>query len=608
MYIGMTASLISLLYSFLLLIVYSKQTKLKNDENKTYNLMIIINTIGLILEFIVYLFAIVPNIEKSFVPTIIERLYFFYIFSWIFLFIRYIYITAFESKDKDLIKINIMKRIGLLIYIIVILLLAFLPIEHILEGNATYSIGPATDVLFVSLLLSLIISILLVIIRRKYMPFKKKLPVFTLFVCLLLMLFIRIIIPEVLFISATFSFVTIITYFTLENPDIKLIKELSYSKELLERENNATLDNLNKLSSNISESLNELYKFGNKKYLKNDLKTYEEDRKNIQNVSINIVENITKMIDLSKIESGKYELSNNKYDVKEMFEEINSLFAIKIGKIKKYKLIQEFENDLPELLIGDSAKIKQLIISIISTIINISKSTNIIISVSSIEVGSLCRLKFNIKTKNLNLLNEYKIEFAKNNYQVDILDFKIFKHLLELFNSKYRFKVCENKELELFFSINQKNINYAEEHILNENIKNLKIFNCFGKRVLIVDDNLTKINSIVKILNDYKIEPYIARNYNSYTTHLNSDLPWDLIIIDDLMPDAQNFSILNNNYYSYKEFNKDVKYISGYIIPQVVLITEGNELKERYNKNKIDYIIKPIKKEKINEILIKYLK
>ena len=54
-------------------------------------------------------------------------------------------------------------------------------------------------------------------------------------------------------------------YFTIENPDIKLSKELKYTKELLNKRNELASNTINNLIISIKEPLTEIANFSNKK-------------------------------------------------------------------------------------------------------------------------------------------------------------------------------------------------------------------------------------------------------------------------------------------------------------------------------------------------------
>ena len=168
MYIGMTVSICSLIYACLVLIVYLNKIKVKNDENIIYSFMISSNIIGLILEFLLYLYAIFPNSKYLIIPAIMERLYFTYLLTWVYLFAIYIYITSHESENNYKIVSNKSVIIFLvMIYLLLIGLVSTLPINHIVNDIGTYSTGPACYVLYIVASFSIVVSIMLVWKKKK---------------------------------------------------------------------------------------------------------------------------------------------------------------------------------------------------------------------------------------------------------------------------------------------------------------------------------------------------------------------------------------------------------------------------------------------------------
>ena len=100
MIIGVTLLVVSLIYLLLTGITYYSKKRLKNEENKIYNYMVITTFIGILLE--IGCIVVVPIREKMFLLNeLFNRLFLSYILVWIFLFTKYIFIISF-SNDKKL--------------------------------------------------------------------------------------------------------------------------------------------------------------------------------------------------------------------------------------------------------------------------------------------------------------------------------------------------------------------------------------------------------------------------------------------------------------------------------------------------------------------------
>lgn len=612
MYIGATASLCSFIYTLLLSVVYFNKVKLKNDENAIYGTMLFANAIGLILEFFVYLFAIIPNITNDIIPQIMERFYFVYLFTWLYLFVVYIFITSNESKENKykFIKNKLFVGINIVIYLIISALLVLLPVEHIKNASGTYSEGLAPIIIVIVAVLSVLLSILFVVINRNKMETKKKLPLYTLILCIVVLIGLRFLVPEVLFVSTAFSFVTILTYFTIENPDIKIVKELKYSKAIAEKSKNSTMKILNEMSNELKTSLDELTYIGYKNIDKNNLEEINKEVKDLQKLSVKLADKITGAIDIAKLDSEQYVVNNQKYDTIDFINDLEYMLYYKKGN-KKIKLIVESSDNINKVLFGDQDKIKQLVLYLFDYLINYIKRGTITLKIDSINTKSMSRMKFCFYLKE-KLPKEYKKydEFKGITYlDGNSLDYEIINKLTQLLNCKIEVRETNDNFSEIVLMVDQKAL--PEYNIDNpKNIsKSVRYFDLSDKRILFVDDDRTKIKEMIKLLKPYRCDIDICNSRKEFLNLLSSNKTYDLALIDDIIPEIENISD--------EEFVKRVKNLtssankaSEYKLPLVILITNNKKnLQQVYLDNGFsDYIIKPATRENINDIFKKYLK
>ena len=102
-------------------------------------------------------------------------------------------------------------------------------------------------------------------------------------------------------------------YFTIENPDIKLSKELKYTKELLNKRNELASNTINNLIISIKEPLTEIANFSNKKINKNNISLSLEEIKELQKTTLSLVDKVNKVMDITRIESSDYSIKERKY-------------------------------------------------------------------------------------------------------------------------------------------------------------------------------------------------------------------------------------------------------------------------------------------------------
>ena len=603
---GVLLTIGSLLYIILLVIVYYSKEKMPTLENKIFKMIMMTSLIGIIIHLFLYMLMI--GIGTSNIITIlISKLYLVYLVTWMTLFTLYVFIIS--SKNKQTIEKTYKNVMQIIVVVILSLsvVIFMLPLNFHSTIGQMYSYGYAVYFVYlISAVLIILNNICLFknirrIIDKKYAP-------------LLLYMFLGTVVmivqyntPWIQLITSLEAFIVMLMYFTIENPDIKTIKELTYSKEMLEKANNATMNSLNNLSLTIGSSLKKLFMFGNKKIDKNNIEEVINETDNMKKMAVELVDQINGIIDLSKIESSKYELVKNNYNLYELVAQIRDLFNSKLGN-KKIKIKDNIKEDMPNVLYGDSEKIKQAVIYLFNSLITNYNISNMEYRVFTLKVRSLCRLK-------ISLILDYKEieEYLENKNGKQIinlrgLDYKILEKLITLLHGSYDVIISNNK-VAFTISIDQKDVlEYNNiNNIKEEKRSKIDIFNASDKRVLIVDDNRNKIKEIVRMLTPYNIDVSVAHDYREYNDLLYSNKTWDLILLDDMMPDSKKFEYLDYNHLNNQVFER-IEKIAGYKISVVVMLTPNKiGIEKRYESAKIDYILKPIDEVKLNKILKKYL-
>ena len=145
--------------------------------------------------------------------------------------------------------------------------------------------------------------------------------------------------------------------------------------------------------NNLKKSIDKLTEFGYKEIKYNDIDDLNNQIKEIQNESINISDNIVNVLDFYKMNITNYSKNNDKYDTKDMIEELNNLFKSEIfyKDINVYLSISEKINSI---LYGDKEKTKELVLHLFKYLVDVVKNGDIEINIENMNVGRFCRLKF----------------------------------------------------------------------------------------------------------------------------------------------------------------------------------------------------------------------
>ena len=599
MYTGIFFSIEALFYLGLLLLVYFKKKVFKSRENKIYSILVIVTFIELLTEIILDivgpLYQAIPKISYS-----VAKIYCIFIILWNCLLCTYVFLVALKMKNKERYSSST-KTLLISFGIALSLASALLPINFYYSGKIAYTYGPSVNVVYISAIVYSLIGVFCLLWNAKEWKDKRFIPVIILVTLGSLCSYIQYMNPGLLLATAVHSFITFIMYFTIENPDVKMIEEYHKAKEIADNANEDKTMFLYNMTNDIRAITKDINNDANNAILELDSKKIDKDYmseclRGIKENTARFTTMTNEILDVSSIDNANIKVYDEKYSIKLLLRRLVTLYNDKC-KEKNLTFRSDIDSTLPEYLYGDSLGLKNVLTSILDNSVKYTSNGYVELNVSTIIKNNIVRLIITIEDSGIGISPD-KLDtiFYKNREEIDGSNIKnnlyTAKKLITLMGGTIIASSNYNEGTTMKIVLDQK-LGEQYDEKLN------KYENTYDKkRILLVDDNISTNKIISKLLKDTNIElDYVGLGKEALDRIRKGD-KYDLILLDEDMPYMDGISVMN-------KFSK----IKGFDTKVILLTKNSNIIYDDIYKDSgfCDYIIKPIDKDDLMNKINKYL-
>jgi len=322
-----------------------------------------------------------------------------------------------------------------------------------------------------------------------------------------------------------------------------------------EEANRAKSTFLSNMSHEIRTPLNAIIGMTTIGMMSHEIEKKDNAFNKIEGASKHLLGVINDILDMSKIEANKLELSCVNFEFEKMLQKCADIVNPRIDE-KKLKFHMGIDKNIPKILIGDDQRLSQVITNLLSNAAKFTPEEGTIHLDTRLisEKNGICRLIVAVSDTGIGITNEQKIRLFESFEQADARTARIFggtglglsisKHIVELMDGEICVDSEPGKGSTFVFNVLLKRGDKSEKAQMDQNNKNQNgNFDDFsGKTVLLAEDVDINREIVVALLEPSHLTIDCAEN-GQVAVRMFTDAPgkYDLIFMDIQMPEMDGY-------------------------------------------------------------------
>ncbi len=595
-----TLNVYALVLMLVIDIIFFLKPRQHKTEDQVYSSIILVMTFTIITGIILGLFVDPKLNINTFFLSLINKAYLMFLFLWVLLFTLYIYYVA-RCLSKNITKFS--NRVVKIVkyYVFVTALLVFiLPINIEWSDHGVVAMGPSVITIYALVFLNIVFQTICLISDFKHWKSKKYIPLYLLVVFGTIIAIIQAIYPALNYlINPTLALIVMTMYFTIENPDLKMVNELYKNKSIMEQTYEDKSNFLFEITQALKEPMLNIKNACDESSKQTKVADLKESLYKIKGYSKEMDFVLNEILNTGGVTSNSVKFIDNKYNIERLYDEIVSRINPVIPKNVKFS--SSIAHNIPTLY-GDSIKIKQVVMSLLQNSVKHTTNGFIDFQIDTIERFDAIRLIIVIRDSSEGMSIDKINEVLTMSGDLDVRDIealeqsnismKLCQKVVKLLGGNMLIKSYDGKGSEILLVIDQK-IADTKSNV----VEAYESYTSINKTVCVVNQDKQYDNILRTTLKKNHISTSFLLNGNDLIDKIKSGKKYDYIIVGNEMKGINGLSIL-----------QELKTIKGFKTPVIIIINEEEEriAKHFLEEGFANYIITNNFAEDLNTIINKY--
>lgn len=483
-------------------------------------------------------------------------------------------------------------------------------------GN--YSRGPIVNLLYACAILYIVVALIVFIRTFKRISVSVKFVIISYCVITVTAMVIQYFFPEQLLECTGMTLVLLSIHFAIQSKDMmeqakKAEQDIAFAANVANRAKSEFLANM---SHEIRTPINTILGMNQMILRESESLTIKSYAQNVKNAGRSLLSLVNDILDFSKIESGRLELECDNYNVAELIGSLVDDVKDR-AESKNIELRISVDNMLPKELRGDSKRIKQVILNLLTNAVKYTKDGYVEFSVGYERVNANeLMFKVSVKDSGIGIKEDDMQVLAQRFRRFDSkvnastegtgLGLAITTQLLELMNSELQVSSVYGEGSEFSFVVKQEivdntsigNCSFLERTNIIEDSS--ESFVAPNAKLLVVDDNEMNLQVMRNLLKINKVKVITVAS-GEEALKVTGKIAFDLILMDHMMPYMDGMETFDK--IRADELNKNNK------TPMIALTANAiSGMKEMYIEHGFDgYLSKPVEYRELESVLLKFL-